>query len=366
MKSALPQATAGPPGLKPPGRLPAAVGGGDRGPQGPPLSPTPPAQERTEAVRRDSGPAPPREGPCTQGGGHRSRGKRGRAPRAPGEPPARSCITRYRPTTVRRRPGRRKRSGPLRSRTGEGESANQGKEITPPLPPPPPRRTDPLAADRGALNGHGHPATPKAQVYPGGARRRQRMAGRHPTGQGGRKQWSGPPSPPPHAPPPAYGSPERRPSAPPEPRGCPCSPRRNRDGGGGRKPDPHATRPSTPRRLLPRGSGPTGGPAPARRRGARTTPGAARGDEPEQYGGRAPNGQSIAGDTRNVAHSGRAEGGLGSDGAPGGAVHGPPLPPPPPPPPRRAGRTRRTGRPRDPDRTRTLGGNAPTTRGGAG
>ena len=55
-----------------------------------------------------------------------------------------------------------------------------------------------------------------------------------------------------------------------------------------------------------------------------------------------------------IAHSGRAEGGFRSEGAPGGAVHGPPLVPPPP------------GRPRDPDRTRTPGGSAPTTRGGPG
>ena len=31
-----------------------------------------------------------------------------------------------------------------------------------------------------------------------------------------------------------------------------------------------------------------------------------------------------------IAHSGRAEGGFRSEGAPGGAVHGPPLIPPPP------------------------------------
>ena len=32
-----------------------------------------------------------------------------------------------------------------------------------------------------------------------------------------------------------------------------------------------------------------------------------------------------------IAHSGGAEGGFRSEGAPGGAVHGPPLIPPPPP-----------------------------------
>ena len=56
----------------------------------------------------------------------------------------------------------------------------------------------------------------------------------------------------------------------------------------------------------------------------------------------------------NIAHSGRAEGGFRPEGAPGGAVHGPPLIPPP------------LGRPSDPDRTRRPGGSAPTTRGGPG
>ena len=55
-----------------------------------------------------------------------------------------------------------------------------------------------------------------------------------------------------------------------------------------------------------------------------------------------------------TAHSGRAEGGFRSAGPPGGAVHGRPLTPPTP------------GRHRDPDRTRTPEGSAPTTRGGPG
>ena len=42
---------------------------------------------------------------------------------------------------------------------------------------PPPRRTDPFAADRTAPDARGRPATPTARVYPGGARRRQGMAG---------------------------------------------------------------------------------------------------------------------------------------------------------------------------------------------
>ena len=56
-----------------------------------------------------------------------------------------------------------------------------------------------------------------------------------------------------------------------------------------------------------------------------------------------------------AAHSGRADGGFRSAGAPGGAVHGPPLTPP-----------EIQGRHRDPDRTHTPEGSAPTTRGGPG
>ena len=57
---------------------------------------------------------------------------------------------------------------------------------------------------------------------------------------------------------------------------------------------------------------------------------------------------------------GRREG-LGLTGPPGERLMGR-LPPRPP---CQAGRTPGTGRPRDPDQTRTPGGNAPTTRGGA-
>ena len=103
---------------------------------------------------------------------------------------------------------------------------------------------------------------------------------------------------------------------------------------------------------------------------ARTTHGprleAARDDEPEQYGGRAPRDQSIANDTCNVARSGRAEGRTGSVGASGGPVRGPPPPSPRQACPPAAGRSRRTGLPRDPDRTRTPGENAPVTKGGLG
>ena len=144
---------------------------------------------------------------------------------------------------------------------------------SPPPSLPPPRRIDPLAADRAAPEAHRRPPTPTARVYSEGARRRQRMAGQHVTGQGGGERRSGPPSPPPPRSPPglrAAGAPTLR---PPEPTGRPPCPRRNRGAGEGTQLDPHAARPSAPSRLLPRGSRLTGEPAPACQGGARTTPG---------------------------------------------------------------------------------------------
>ena len=91
--------------------------------------------------------------------------------------------------------------------------------------------------------------------------------------------------------------------------------------------------------------------SPHQRAGATRAPslGAARGGAPEQYGGRALHDPPVT-----AAHTGRAEGGFRSAGAPGGAVHGPPLSPPTP------------GRRPDPDRTHIPEGSAPTTRGGPG
>ena len=144
----------------------------------PPLPPPPPpqAREQTEADRRNGGPAPPQRGRCNRAEG---------APR-PRKAPVRPA--RCRPTADRRRPGRRKRSGPFRGRPGEDGGANQGGVV----PPPPPRT---------ALT-HWRPTGPRpsatARVYPGGARQRQRMAS--PTGQGG---GGAAPPPPPRSPPPA-------------------------------------------------------------------------------------------------------------------------------------------------------------------
>ena len=162
------------------------------------------------------------------------------------------------------------------------------------LPPPPPRRTDPSAADRTAPDARGRPATPTARHGGNGRQADARRGG----GAGGR-----PPRPPPPAPPPARG-PQERPPAPPEARGTPPSQKGPRRGGGGCG------------WTCSRG-GHGRGASPHERAGAtRAT---------EQYGGRAPHHPPV---TR--ADSGRAEGGFRSAGAPGGAVHGPPLTPPHP------------------------------------
>ena len=167
------------------------------------------------------------------------------------------------------------------------------------MPPPPP----PWPSGGVARGPKGPPHSPPPLPH------------RPESGRGG-----GPPTPPPPAPTPA-GEPQARPSAPPGPGGRP-PPRRDGD----------AVRATA------------AGPAPAnpqRRVGAtRTT---------EQEGGRAPHDPPVT-----TAHSGMTEGGFRSAGAPGGAVHGPPLTPPTP------------GRHFSPDRTRTPEGNAPATRRGPG
>ena len=186
--------------------------------QPPPPSAPPPGSRADGGRPERQRPRTPRGGRCTQGGGGAPRlGQAQPRAKRPGGPPAYSRITRYRPTTERRHPGRRKRSGRLRGRPGEGGGADQGEEITPP-PLSPPRHTDPLAADRAALDAHGRPATPTARVYPRGARRKQKMTGAggtgHPMGQGGGEQQSRPSSPPsPRSPPglQAAGAPALRP-----------------------------------------------------------------------------------------------------------------------------------------------------------
>ena len=167
-KRAIPQAMAGPRGRDRHAAPPPAVRRRRQGTRGPPPVPPPfplrPMSERRQ-TKETAAPHPPRRGRCTRGAG-------APRPRQAPAPPAR-C----RPTADRRRPGRRKRSGPIRGRPGEDGGANQGGGVPPPIPPPPPRRTGPSAADRTAPDARGRPANPTARVYQGGARRRQRMAG---------------------------------------------------------------------------------------------------------------------------------------------------------------------------------------------
>ena len=199
-----------------------------------------------------SAPHPPRRGRCTRGAG---------APR-PRQAPAHPA--RCRPTADRRRPGRRKRSGPFRGRPGVDGGANQGGGVPPP-PPPPPRRTGRLAADRTAPDARVPPATPTARVYPGGGRPETTNGRPTPDGAGGR-----PPRPPPPPPPPSLGATGAT-LGPPGAEGAPPLPQKGpRRGGGGGCLDLHIARPSAPSRLLPLGLRPTGKPTPARRSNART------------------------------------------------------------------------------------------------
>ena len=117
--------------------------------------------------------------------------------------------------------------------------------------PPPPRRTDPLAADRAAPDARGRPATPAARVYPGGARRRQQMAGQLPTGRGDEGWWGGPPTSPPAPPPRLEG--HRSDPPPPRSRGKPPLPQKGprRGGGGGDAAGPAHRAPQRPQLPAP-------------------------------------------------------------------------------------------------------------------
>ena len=152
--------TARPPPL---GRQGAAPGDESAPPTPPPLPLRPKSRPKNGRPR-----TPPEEAAAP---GHHGRGKRPHALRAAGQ---------------RRTGGTQDGAvGAAPSEAGPGKTgANQGGEVPPPSPPPPPR-TDPLTADQTAPDDRGRPATPTARAYPGGARRRQQMAGRRPTGRGG-------------------------------------------------------------------------------------------------------------------------------------------------------------------------------------
>ena len=221
-KGATPQPMAGPRGRDRHAAPPLAVRRRRQGTRGPPHSP-PPLPLRPKSGRRQTkqaaAPHPPRRGRYTRGAG---------APR-PRQAPARPA--RCRPTADRRRPGRRKRSGPIRGRPGEDGGANQGGGVPPPPPPPPPpaaptrwRLTRPRPTRAAAQQ------PPRHEYTPGGHARDNRWQAdaRRGAGAGGR-----PPHPPPCSPPRSLGAtvatlrPPRAEGAPPFPQKGP------RRGGGG-------------------------------------------------------------------------------------------------------------------------------------
>ena len=238
-----------------------AAPGDQRAPPTPPPSPSGPRADGGRPKRRRPR-TPPREAAAPGVRGHRSRGKRPRGT-------ARILPPCPLPTDGGPAGAQDGANGTAPSEASQGKAGARTRARG--FPPPfrlPPRRTDPLAADRAAPDAHGRSATPTAVVYPEGAHRRQRMAGRRPTGRGGGGRRISPPDPP---------LPSLRATGatlrPPGAEGTPPLPQKGpRRGGGGMRLDLHTARPSAPSRLLPRGSRLTGEPTPARRSGARTKP----------------------------------------------------------------------------------------------
>ena len=283
---------------------------GTRGP--PPLPPPPPtrAQERAEADRRNGGPASPPKRPLHPGCGGTTAEAGALTPcplPADGGPAA--------PKTAQtERPCQR----PARGRRGR----EPGRGGSPPPPPPPPaalirwRPTRPRPTPAAARQPRQHEYTPGKHAgddeWQADARRGGGLGRRPP-------HPSSPPAPPPQLgshrsdPPPLRS----RGGAPPPPEGT-----ATRGGGCGWTCTPRAPAPP---------AAPAGVPAAGRahtsvpKQRADQALGAAHGGAPEQYGGRAPHDPPMT-----TAHSGRAEGGFRSAGAPGGAVRGPPLTPPTP------------------------------------
>ena len=149
------------------------------------------------------------------------------------------------------------------------------------------------------------------------------MVGRRPTGRGGGGRRSGPPYPPP---PPLLPPSLRATGAtlrPPGAEGTPPLPQKGpRRGGGGCGWTCTPRAPASPAACSRGGRGRRG--SPHQRAGAARGPslGAAHQNSMEAAPPMTP--------PMTIAQSGRAEGGFRSEGAPGGAVHGPPLIPPPP------------------------------------
>ena len=291
---------AGPRGRDPHAAPPSAVRGRRQETRGPTPIPPPPF---LSGPRADGGRPkkrrpriPPEEAAAPGLRGHHGRGRR---------PHALPAAGRWR--TGGAQDGA---NGAALSEAGPGKTGARTRAGGSPPPPPPRRRTDPLAADRTAPDARGRPATPTARVYPGGARRVRRMAGRRPTGRGGR--GGGSPFPPPIVlPSPSLGATGAT-LRPPGAEGAPPLPQKGpRRGGGG------CDWTCTPRAPAPPAACSRGGrgrqASPHQRAGAtrRGSLGAAHGGAPEQYGGRAPHDPPMT-----TAHSGRAEGGFRSAGAP--------------------------------------------------
>ena len=335
-KGATPQPVAGPRGRDRHAAPPPGVRRRRQGTRGTPHSPPPPSHSGPRAdggrpKKRRPG-TPPEEAAAPGVRGHQGRGRRAHALPAAG----------------RRRTGGAQDSanGAALSEAGPGKTGARtraGRFPPPPPPPPPPHwpvggRPDRAGRPRPPRNPHGAsiprggtPVTTDGRPTPDGA-----------GGRGG--------APPPPAPPAQLGSHR---SGPPPPRGrgdapLPQKGPRRGEGGCGWTGTPRA--PAPPAACFRGGRGRRASPHQRARAKRAPSLGAAHGGAPEQYGGRALHDPPVT-----TAHSGRAEGGFRSAGAPGGAVHGPPLIPPNTP-----------GRHRDPGRTRTPEGSAPTTRGGPG
>ena len=236
---------------------PWSSGGGARGPEGPPHSPPPPIQahERTEADRRNGGPAPPPKRRLHPGCGGTTAEAGARTPRP--------LPTDGGPAVPRTAQTERPYQRPARGRRGR----ERGRGGSPPPPPPPPPHW-PVGGRPDRARRPRPPGNPHGTIIPQGGTP-ETTDGR-PTPDGARGRGGRPPHPPP-APPPQFGS-HRSGPPPPRSRGeAPPPPRRDRDaGGGGMRLDLHTARPSAPSRLLPRGSRPQGEPTPACRSNART------------------------------------------------------------------------------------------------
>ena len=308
-----PPANGWPPGPGPPCRPPLgrqeAAPGDQRAPPTPPPPPSTQAQEQTEADRRIGGPAPPRKRPLHPGCGGTTAEAGARTPC-----PLPADGGRAAPRTAQtERPYQR----PARGRRGR----KPGRGGSPPLPPPPAaltrwRPTGPRPTPAAARQPPRHEYTPGGHAGENGWQADARR------GRGG--GWAAPPPPPPPAPPPQLGNHRSDPPPPRSRGGAPPPPEENATRGGGMRLDLHNARPSAPCRSR---GGRSCRASPHLRAGATRGPSlaAAHGGAREQYGGRAPHDPPMT-----TAHSGRAEGRFRSAGAPGGAVHGPPLIPPHP------------------------------------